>query len=83
MHVARRRPDGTFSYGDRIYRLEECEPDHFDVRRTNDGAIIGHLRFLGTKGEMRAEGELRAGEEGALSAIRSLLEGARGILPLQ
>jgi hypothetical protein len=83
MHVARRRPDGTFSYGERIYRLEEREPDHFDVRRTSDGGVIGHLHFLGANCETRAEGELRAGEEGVLSAIRSLLEGARGLLPLQ
>ena len=83
MHVDRRRPDGTFSYGERIYRLEEREPDHFAVLRTSDGAVIGHLHFLGNKGERRPEGELQAGEEGVLQAIGSLLEGARGLLPLQ
>ena len=83
MHVARRRPDGTFSFGERIYRLEEREPDHFAVLCANDGQVIGHLHFLGLKGETLVDGELRAGEEGVLQAIRSLLEGSRGLLPLQ
>jgi hypothetical protein len=83
MHAARRRPDGTFSYGEGIYRLEESEPDHFDVRRASDGQIVGHLHFLGGKAETRPAGVLRAGEEGVLSAIQNLLEGARGLLPLQ
>jgi hypothetical protein len=83
MHVARRRPDGTFSYGERTYRLEERETDHFAVLRTSDGEVVGHLHFLGNQGEARAEGELQAGEEGVLQAIGSLLEGTRGLLPLQ
>jgi hypothetical protein len=84
MHVARRKPDGTFTYGERIYRLEEREPDHFAVLRASDGEVLGHLQFLlGGKSEARVEGTLRSGEEGVLQAIRSLLEGARGILPLQ
>jgi len=79
MHVAR-RADGTFEVGHEIYRLEDWERDTFSVRRVRDGEIVGRLRFVnGAETEVDGAGI----EPDVVRAITRLLDGARGLLPLQ
>jgi hypothetical protein len=66
MHVAHRRPDGTFEYGGELYRLEDREHDRFVVRRLRDAKVVGG-----------------ATEVDVVLAIARLLDGPRGIMPLQ
>jgi len=80
MHAARRRPDGTFEVGNEIYRLEDRERDSFDVRRVRDAEVVGRLRFV-NGGETEVDGP--AIDVDVVRAITRLLDGARGLLPLQ
>jgi len=82
MQAAQARPDGSFEYGDEIYRIEDRERDHFAVRRMRDAKIMGELRFDGHRYEARAEGDLREALQ-VIEAIGRLLQGERGLLPLQ
>jgi hypothetical protein len=83
MHVARRRPDGSFTFGEEVYRLEDREPDHFAVRRLSDDKVVGSLHFLGDRCEARTEIDGPSDQTDALRGIGDLLAGSRGLLPLQ
>lgn len=83
MHEAARRPDGTFAYKGEIYRLEDAERDHFVVRRLGDTRIVGGLRFATGGRHAQIEIDQGSAEREPVAAIARLLDGIRGVLPLQ
>jgi hypothetical protein len=83
MQTARRRPDGTFVYGDEIYRLEDVAPDHFAVRRVSDDKVVGELRFSDGQPSIKVTPAVPSHESPALYAVANLLAVGRGLLPLQ
>ncbi len=83
MRAARRNPDGTFDYAGRCYRLEERGRDHFAVLRVGDAEIVGGLRFSSRRYDAEVELDGPADEVDAVRAIAHVLDGGRGLLPLQ
>lgn len=72
-------PDGSISYNDERYRLNERGDHQFDVVREGDGAQVGAFRLL-PGGSV----EVEEGEHGeVVEAVANLLAVPRGLLPLQ
>lgn len=76
----RQNPDGTISFKDEKYRVEDRGKDLFDVVRARDGAVMGTFRLLeGMQFEVEAEGEHRD----IVEAVAGVLASPHGPMPLQ
>ena len=78
MSGARQNPDGTISFKDERYRVEDKATDLFEVVRVSDGVKMGGFRLLeGMRYE--AEGEHRD----VVEAVAGVLASPHGPIPLQ
>ena len=78
MSGARQNPDGTISFKDERYRVEDKAKDLFEVVRVSDGVKMGEFRLLeGMRYE--AEGEHRD----VVEAVAGVLASPHGPMPLQ
>ena len=74
----RQNPDGSISFKDEKYRVEDRGDDLFDVVRARDGVKMGAFRLLeGMRFE--AEGEHRD----IVEAVAGVLASPHGPMPLQ
>jgi hypothetical protein len=78
MKAARQNPDGSISFKDERYRVEDRGESLFEVVRASDGVKMGAFRLLeGMKYE--AEGEHRD----VVEAVAGVLASPHGPMPLQ
>jgi hypothetical protein len=78
MSGARQNPDGSISFKDERYRVDDKGKDLFEVVRQKDGALMGAFRLLeGMRYEV--EGEHRE----VVEAVAGVLASPHGPMPLQ
>jgi hypothetical protein len=78
MNVARQNPDGSISFKDERYRVDDKGESLFEVVRARDGVKMGAFRLLeGMK--YKAEGE----PSEVVEAVAGVLASPHGPMPLQ
>lgn len=74
----RQNPDGSISFNDERFRVEERGKDEFDVVRERDGVRVGAFRLLPDV-HVEAEGEHKE----IVEAVAEVLAVPRGPMPVQ